>query len=102
MTLLPTDEQVFEVVTTAIVEALLVKAEEVTWESRLFIDLGAESLDIVDIRFRVEEAYQMKIDQDDLIKSLGENLTDREVGERFTVKALVTYIQRKLEAAEKS
>jgi acyl carrier protein len=49
------DESViFEKVKESVVEALGVDEEEVTANALLFDDLGAESLDLLDIVFRLE------------------------------------------------
>jgi acyl carrier protein len=53
--------RVFEVVRTIIVDALGVDASEVTLEARLFADLGAESIDMLDISFRLEEELQVAL-----------------------------------------
>jgi acyl carrier protein len=51
--------RVFEVVRSIIVDALGVDASEVTPEARLFADLGAESIDMLDISFRLEEELEV-------------------------------------------
>ena len=58
---MPTKEQVFEKVQNALVEALGVDEEEVTSEATLVGDLGAESIDFLDIVFRLEKAFGIKI-----------------------------------------
>jgi len=55
------DKEIYEKVKEAIVEALGVDAEEVKPESVLFDDLGAESLDLLDIVFRLEKTFGIKI-----------------------------------------
>ena len=100
MTALPTEEEIFATLTAIIADALRIDPDEITLESRLFKDLDAESIDIVDIRFRIDEAYGLKIDQGDLMRSLGEELSADEIGERFTTQALVAYIKRVLERAQ--
>lgn len=54
-------EEVFEKVRTALVDALGVDDDEVTPEATLVGDLGAESIDFLDIAFRLEKAFGIKI-----------------------------------------
>lgn len=102
MTNLPTDEELFTTLSTILVEALLVESAKITMESRIFDDLGAESIDILDIRFRIEKAFGLKIDQDELIRSLGEGLSTSEIQERLTVRSLVAYIRNRLQQRVKT
>ena len=55
------DKEIYEKVEEAIVEALGVEPEEVEPNSVLFDDLGAESLDLLDIVFRLEKTFDIKI-----------------------------------------
>ena len=55
------EKEIFEKVRTCIAEALGVDEEEVTPEATLFDDLGAESLDLLDIVFRMEKAFGISI-----------------------------------------
>jgi len=45
-----------------VVEALGVEEDEVTLDARLMDDLGAESIDFLDIFFRVERAFGLRVD----------------------------------------
>jgi acyl carrier protein len=64
--LMPTRDEVFERVSTTLVESLNVEPEEVTPESTLQGDLGAESIDFLDIIFRLERGFGIKIDKGEL------------------------------------
>ncbi len=61
-----TKEEVFSKVQGALVEALGVDEEEVAPEARLVGDLGAESIDFLDIVFRLEKAFDIKIPRGEL------------------------------------
>ncbi len=61
-----TQEQVLAKVRDVLIDALGVDEEEVTPEARLVADLGAESIDFLDIVFRLEKAFGIKINQSDL------------------------------------
>ena len=62
----PTKEQVFEKVRTALIDALGVDEEEVTPEATMVGDLGAESIDFLDIVFRLEKAFNIQIPRAEL------------------------------------
>jgi acyl carrier protein len=61
-----TKGEVFTRVQGALVEALGVDEEEVTPAARLVGDLGAESIDFLDIVFRLEKAFDIKIPRGEL------------------------------------
>lgn len=63
---MPTSEEVFEKVREALVDALGVDEDEVTSEATLVGDLGAESIDFLDIVFKLERAFDIKIPRGDL------------------------------------
>lgn len=56
-----TDEEVLAKVREALVEALAVDDEEVIPGASIMSDLGAESIDMLDIVFRLEKAFGFKI-----------------------------------------
>ena len=61
-----TQDEAFDKVKETLVEALGVDEEEVTPEATLTGDLGAESIDFLDIVFRLEKAFAIKIPPGDL------------------------------------
>ncbi|RMG02601.1 MAG: acyl carrier protein [Planctomycetota bacterium] len=63
---MPSKEEVFEKVREVLVDALAVDAEEVTPEATLVGDLGAESIDFLDIVFKLEKAFDIKIPRGEL------------------------------------
>jgi len=63
---MPTKEEIFSKVQTALVDALGVDDDEVTPEATLVGDLGAESIDFLDIVFRLEKAFDIKIPRGEL------------------------------------
>jgi acyl carrier protein len=63
---MPTKEEISQKVQTALVDALGVDEEEVTPEATLVGDLGAESIDFLDIVFRLEKAFEIKIPRGEL------------------------------------
>ena len=61
-----TETEVLEKVRETLVEALGVDEDEVTPEATLTGDLGAESIDFLDIVFRLEKAFDIKIPRGEL------------------------------------
>ena len=59
-------EQVFEQVREVLIDALGVDEEEVVGQATLMGDLGAESIDFLDIVFRLEKAFGIKIPREEL------------------------------------
>ena len=57
---------ILEEVKTVLVDALGVDDDEVSSESTLMGDLGAESIDFLDIVFRLEKAFGIKIPREEL------------------------------------
>jgi acyl carrier protein len=62
----PTKEEVFEKIQEALVDALGVEDDEVTPEATMVGDLGAESIDFLDIVFRLEKAFEIEIPRSEL------------------------------------
>ncbi|MEC8336585.1 MAG: acyl carrier protein [Planctomycetota bacterium] len=63
---MPSKEEVFEKVRESLVDALGVDDDEVTAEATLVGDLGAESIDFLDIVFRLEKSFDIKIPRGEL------------------------------------
>ena len=61
-----TKEEIFEKIQTALVDALGVDEDEVTPEATLVGDLGAESIDFLDIVFRLEKTFKISIPRGEL------------------------------------
>ena len=72
----------FDNVKELIVETLCCNSDEVTLEARLNEDLGADSLDAVELNIALEEAFSIKIPDEELLNFK-------------TVKNIVDYIDDK-------
>lgn len=59
-------DEIFEKVRETLVDALSVEDDEVTPDATLTGDLGAESIDYLDIAFRLEKTFNIKIPQEEL------------------------------------
>src|SRR3954452_25566989 len=63
---MPTQEEIYSKVSATLVEALNVDEEEIRPTSTLQGDLGAESIDFLDIVFRLEREFGIKIPRGEL------------------------------------
>lgn len=75
---MPTHEEIFKKVQSTLVDALGVDDDDVSHEATLFGDLGAESIDLLDIVFRLERNFGIKIPRGELFP---ENISDPELAE---------------------
>ena len=62
----PTQDEIYTKVSATLVEALNVDEEDIKPESTLQGDLGAESIDFLDIVFRLEREFGIKIPRGEL------------------------------------
>ena len=62
----PSNEEIFEKIREELVDALGVDEEEVTPDATLVGDLGAESIDFLDIVFRLEKAFDIEMPRAEL------------------------------------
>ena len=63
---MPSQEEIYTKVSATLVEALNVEEEEINPASTLQGDLGAESIDFLDIVFRLEREFGIKIPRNEL------------------------------------
>ena len=61
-----TRQQILQEVQGVLIDALGVDEDEVTPDATLMADLGAESIDFLDIVFRMEKAFGIKIPREEL------------------------------------
>ncbi len=81
------DEVVFARVQSCIAEALGLDADEVSYSARLIGDLGAESLDFLDIAFKLERAFDVRIPRGGIEATSKEGLSE---GESYEVNGVLT------------
>lgn len=82
---MPSQDEIFEKVQEVLVDALGLEEDEVTQDATLIGDLGAESIDFLDIVFRLEKAFDVKIPRGELFP---ENLAAADTG--FVKDGVVT------------
>src|ERR1700682_4779099 len=63
---MPSQEEIYQKVSATLVDALNVDHDEITPKSTLQGDLGAESIDFLDIVFRLEREFGIKIPRNEL------------------------------------
>lgn len=78
-----TEQEIFEKVKALIADKLSVEPEKITFEARFIEDLGADSLDTVELIMGLEDEFGLEISDEDAEKIR-------------TVKDAVAYIQSKL------
>ena len=88
-----TESEVFKKVQTVLVEALGVDEEEINPDAKLKADLGAESIDYLDIAFQLEKAFTIKIEQ----KEFSQNMQgESEEVDDVTVDRVVKFVMTKV------
>lgn len=85
------NSQIRQVVIEAISESLSVDPAEVRGDARFFHDLNGESIDLLDVQFRVDKSLKLRIN---IQRLLGEGLAVREDG--TLEPASVTALQERL------
>ena len=80
----PSRVELFKQVEEVLVDALGVDEDEVTEEATLSTDLGAESIDFLDIVFRLEKKFSIKIPRGELFPDDIVNNPDHVESGKFT------------------
>jgi acyl carrier protein len=83
-------EVVFDKVKEVLVDALGVDDDEIREEASLIGDLGAESIDFLDIVFRLEKTFSIKIPRGELFPEDILNNPEYVEGGKMTSKGLTT------------
>ncbi len=93
-----TETEIYGKVQRAVVDALGVDEEEVTPDARLTDDLGAESIDYLDIAFRLEKAFGINIKANEMLT--GDIVTDQYVEDGRITDAGMEELRRRLPHAD--
>ena len=72
---------IFDNVRNALAEQFEVDAESITMETSLIDDLGADSLDVVELIMELEDMYGIAI-------------SDEDAAELYTVRRIVEYLEK--------
>jgi acyl carrier protein len=81
------DQEIFATVRSCFAEALGLDEDEVEYDSKVIDDLGAESLDFLDIAYRLEQAFKIRIPRGGIEKASREGLAE---GESYEVNGVLT------------
>jgi acyl carrier protein len=84
----PSRNELFDKIRDVLSDALGVDAEEVSPQATLQGDLGAESIDFLDIVFRLEKAFAIKIPKGELFPDDILNNPDYVAGDKMTSAGL--------------
>lgn len=76
-----TNTELYEKVRDCVAEALALDLDEISPESTLLDELGAESIDLLDILFRIDRATGVKIQSDELASYVQGGIPDEEFGD---------------------
>ena len=60
------EQEIFAQLRPVVADVLAIAPEKVHRESGLIADLGAESIDLLDLSFRIEEKFQVRIEANEL------------------------------------
>jgi acyl carrier protein len=71
-------ESIYPKVRSIIADVLVIDEEEISLNSRLIVDLGAESIDFLDLVFQLEKEFAIKIPRGQLEKNARGTLTEEE------------------------
>ena len=71
-------DSVYPKVREIIADVLVIDEESITLQSRLIADLGAESIDFLDLVFQLEKEFSIKIPRGQLEKNARGNLAEDE------------------------
>lgn len=88
--------EILEIVQDVLIDALGLNDDEPHLSAEINADLGAESLDHLDIAYRLEKAFRIKIPRGDIFIELKQNTTaEGQEGDEYepmTVRNIVEYI----------
>ena len=87
-------------VISIISNSLRIDEKNITMQSNIFKDLNAESIDILDIGFTMEQCFGFSISENEIKQSIGEGLSSSELLEKFTVEKIVEFVSKKLKIKE--
>ncbi|KTD63064.1 acyl carrier protein [Legionella santicrucis] len=88
---------VYPKVREIVAEVLVIDEEEISLNSRLIVDLGAESIDFLDLVFQLEKEFKIKIPRGQLEKNARGDLAESEFEKGGVItteglKALQSYL----------
>ena len=76
-----TEQEIFEKLVPLVREVTGVREDQVTMDSGLMQDLGAESVDLLDFSFLIEETFDIVIEADEFEQQASKKLSNEEYEE---------------------
>lgn len=94
---MPDQQDIFSAIQACLADSLALRPDEIKMESRLIEDLGADSLDFVDIIFSLERQFSIKLksaEVDSLLRADfdGERLVEKTFLRREDVDKLIEWL----------
>jgi acyl carrier protein len=101
----PDKQAIFNAIRDCLADSLALRPDEITMESRLIEDLGADSLDFVDIIFSLERQFSIKLksaEVDSLLRADfdGQHLVEKSFIRREDVDRLIEWLPAMSEAPD--
>lgn len=72
------DREILELLRECIAQTIGIEADKVTPDASLIDDLGADSLDLLDLVFRLEQAFHIRISRGDIERKAKETLPEED------------------------
>jgi acyl carrier protein len=94
-----TNQDILQKVTDIIVDVLVIDENKVQPTSRLIADLGAESIDFLDLVFQLEKEFSIKIPRGQLEKNARGDLTEEEFEQNVRLKPIRLYLFQQHQAS---
>ena len=94
---MPDEQAIFSTIQVCLADSLALRPDEIKMESRLIEDLGADSLDFVDIIFSLERQFSIKLksaEVDSLLRAdfVGDRLVEKSFVRREDVDRLLEWL----------
>jgi acyl carrier protein len=89
------EQEIYREVRSAIADTLRISGQQVTPDALLFHDLGAESLDFVDIEFRLETHFGVELYHGSAVERIAELLAPQLMEEQGTLTPFGARVLRK-------
>lgn len=91
-----TEQELFHDVIEAITAVLNVKADQIQKNSKLIADLGAESIDFLDISYELEKRVHHEIDLKKIVRSSNSNSQNEFIAKQeLSVNDIISYLKNK-------
>ncbi len=91
-----TDKCIYEELQNILADALEIEPDSFHENSMLMKEMGAESIDILDIAFRIEAAFEIKIPEQAFSVKPEDIPEGKRANEILTVRSILDYIKKRL------